>query len=145
MLLMQGGRDKTFYQAARELAQLPPDAWEKHLAIPLLVAFQIEIPQDLEDEDMSKGLEHSRALYAEWEKRIRQEGIKAGMAAGRKAGRKAGIADGERAVVIRQLTRRFGPLPEDVIARIEGADLATLDRWSEQLLTAATLDEVLSA
>lgn len=58
-------------------------------------------------------------------------------------GIKEGVAEGERAVLVRQLTRRFGPLPETAEARIRRANLATLERWTDCVLTARTLDDVL--
>jgi Domain of unknown function (DUF4351) len=49
---------------------------------------------------------------------------------------------GEVEVLLRQLRSRFGPLPEDVIARLNAADAETLLRWSERVLSASTLDAV---
>jgi hypothetical protein len=34
------------------------------------------------------------------------------------------------------MTRKFGPLPESVVARIQAADFEVLDRWFERVLTA---------
>lgn len=45
-------------------------------------------------------------------------------------------------MLLRQLERRFGALPEDVIARVRGASVETLDIWADQVLAAATLDDV---
>jgi predicted transposase YdaD len=56
--------------------------------------------------------------------------------------RAEGRREGEAEVVLRQLRLRFGPLPEDVTARINAADAETLLRWSERVLSAATLDAV---
>ncbi len=56
--------------------------------------------------------------------------------------RAEGRREGEVEVVLRQLRLRFGPLPEDVTARINAADAETLLRWSERVLSAATLDAV---
>lgn len=77
----------------------------------------------------------------------RKEGIKEGIKEGRKEGRKEGIQEGiregERSLLLRQLHARFGELPEAVVARIEAADMADLERWGERVLGAQTLDEVL--
>lgn len=51
-------------------------------------------------------------------------------------------AEGKMAVLERQLTRRFGPLPADVEARIQAADNAALDDWCDRILEARTIDEV---
>jgi predicted transposase YdaD len=67
-------------------------------------------------------------------RRIRAEGRREGEAEGRR--------QGEAEVLLRQLRIRFGPLPEDVMARLNAADAETLLRWSERVLSAATLDAV---
>ena len=56
-----------------------------------------------------------------------------------------GIGQGEARVLLRLLTLKFGPLPEPVRARIESADADTLLRWSERVLTADQLEDVLGA
>ena len=43
----------------------------------------------------------------------------------------------------RQLTRRFGPLPSEVISRISGASVEEVDVWSDRVLDATSLAEVL--
>jgi hypothetical protein len=53
-----------------------------------------------------------------------------------------GRRQGEAEVLLRQLRSRFGALPEDVTARLNAADSETLLRWSERVLSAATLDAV---
>jgi len=54
-----------------------------------------------------------------------------------------GVQQGESRVLLRLLARRFGQLPKETVQRIEGADADTLLAWSERILTANTLDEVL--
>ena len=42
----------------------------------------------------------------------------------------------------RQLTRRFGPLPDWAEQRLQNAPLAELESWAERVLDAPTLDAV---
>ncbi len=63
---------------------------------------------------------------------------------GREEGRQEGIQRGEARILTAQLSLRFGELPATVHQRIEAADADTLLRWSERVLTAATLDEILA-
>ena len=56
-----------------------------------------------------------------------------------------GQAQGRAALVVKQLTRRFGPLTQQVEARITEASIAQLDEIGERLLTAQTLDEALGS
>ena len=66
------------------------------------------------------------------------------IALGRDEGRDEGRQAGQRAIVLRLLTKRFGPLPPAALERIEQADTSTLEDWADRLLTADSLDEVLS-
>lgn len=140
LLLRLLGRGSTFSGAITELAALPDDSWEKQVAIPPLVAFRLQIPQDSKDEEMQDFLRNFNPVYAEWEERVKREGERKGRLDGRREVQLAG----ERAVVLRQLTKRFGPLSEETQERVEQADLATLDRWAERLLSAQSLEEVFS-
>ncbi|MBK8637509.1 MAG: transposase [Chromatiaceae bacterium] len=74
----------------------------------------------------------------------RQEGHKEGRQEGHKEGHKEGLQRGEARILTAQLRLRFGDLPADIHQRIEVADADTLLRWSERVLTAATLDEILA-
>lgn len=67
--------------------------------------------------------------------RFRQEGIQQGM--------QQGMQQGEARVLTHQLTRKFGCIPEEMMRKINTADEATLLEWSDRLLTANSLDEVI--
>ena len=75
-----------------------------------------------------------------------EQGIKQGRQQGIKQGRQQGIergrVEGERAVVERQLLRRFGKLPTPASERLVGASLADLERWADRVLDAKSLDDV---
>ena len=45
--------------------------------------------------------------------------------------------------MLKLLTLRFGPLPDDVIARVRAAHSAELERFAERVLNATSLDEIL--
>jgi hypothetical protein len=53
-----------------------------------------------------------------------------------------GEVRGERKILLRQLVRRFGTLPESVKARVDSAGAEDLERWSDRLLDATSLDAV---
>lgn len=63
-------------------------------------------------------------------------------AEGRTEGWTKGRAEGEVQMLRRQLTRRFGPLPEWVNLRLQKADSAQLEAWADQVLDAKTLEGV---
>jgi hypothetical protein len=56
-----------------------------------------------------------------------------------------GQAKGERAMLLRQLTVKFGAVGEDVRARVAVANLETIERWAEQFVNATTIEDVLRA
>ncbi|MHA7881203.1 MAG: Rpn family recombination-promoting nuclease/putative transposase [Saccharospirillum sp.] len=76
----------------------------------------------------------------------REEGLEQGLEQGREQGREQGleqgISQGERTLLKKQLIRRFGPLSQQAIARIESAPSAQLELWAENLLDAKTLEDV---
>jgi predicted transposase YdaD len=61
---------------------------------------------------------------------------------GRQEGRQEGQVEGERALVRRQLERRFGALPAWVEERIAAADTTALEQLGLRLLDATSLEEV---
>lgn len=55
-----------------------------------------------------------------------------------------GIAEGKAQLLIRQLGLRFGELPEATRDRVLHAKPERLDAWAERIITAQSLEEVLS-
>ncbi|PIE83011.1 MAG: hypothetical protein CSA09_03705, partial [Candidatus Contendobacter odensis] len=75
-----------------------------------------------------------------------QQGMKAGMQQGMKAGMQQGMEEGhqegERSILLRLLTLRFGELPPERVAQIQHGNREQLCRWGERLLFAESLDAV---
>ena len=63
----------------------------------------------------------------------------------RREGRAEGRTEGRAELLLRQLTKRFGPLSTETVSRINAAAIPDLDRWGERLLDAKTLAEVFAA
>jgi predicted transposase YdaD len=72
---------------------------------------------------------------------LRQEGKAEGRAEGRTEGRTEGQAD----LLLRQLEKRFGPLPQATVARVRQGGSRDLERWADAVLTASTLAAVFAA
>lgn len=72
------------------------------------------------------------------------EGIQTGRQEGRREGRQEGRREGESELLLRLITRKFGPPDARVRHRIASAEAETLLLWAERVLTAQTLDEVLA-
>jgi hypothetical protein len=57
--------------------------------------------------------------------------------------RREGEQRGEAALLLRQLERRFGVLPDWARDRVTAADTVTIEDWGLRLLDAGRLEEVL--
>jgi predicted transposase YdaD len=75
------------------------------------------------------------ARVKRWERDWRLKGFE--------EGREEGCQEGEAAVLLRLLERRFGPLPDEVRDRVVTADRATLEAWGVRVLDAGSLASVL--
>jgi hypothetical protein len=53
-----------------------------------------------------------------------------------------GVQKGEASLLLRLLERKFGPLDPAIRERVMAADVETLSRWGDNLLTANTLEQV---
>jgi predicted transposase YdaD len=71
--------------------------------------------------------------------RFRQEGKQEGM----QQGMQQGMRQGEAQILLRQLSLKFGEIPADKKRLVESADTESLKRWSERILSATSMDEVL--
>lgn len=58
--------------------------------------------------------------------------------------RREGEARGEAKLLLKQLTRRFGPLTEAIRTQVQSASVEKLEAWAERILDATSLDEVLA-
>jgi hypothetical protein len=56
-----------------------------------------------------------------------------------------GVEKGQRALLLRQLTRRFGALPADITERVARASRQELEDWGDRILDAASLDDVFAS
>jgi hypothetical protein len=115
LLLRLLGTGKTHQRAVDELIALPRDSWQYLLATPLLLAFRIYVPPGLYDdsEDDMQYTEKLERLYAEWEQRVKRQGLEQGLELGRE--------QATRDNIIRLYQARFGSMPEDMreaLARI---------------------------
>jgi hypothetical protein len=52
------------------------------------------------------------------------------------------FADGQRALLLRLLVRRFGALPESVTQRVASASTPEIERWFDRAVDAASIDDV---
>ena len=72
------------------------------------------------------------AVFSE---RVRQEGLEEGM--------QQGMRQGEASLLLRMIEQKFGCQPEIRREQIRNADVETLDKWSELLFEAKTVEDLL--
>jgi hypothetical protein len=80
-----------------------------------------------------------------WQKGLEkglEQGLEKGLEKGLEEGLQQGRKEGAAALLERQLTRRFGPLPQAVRSKLAQAGAEQLASWSDALLEARTLQEV---
>jgi hypothetical protein len=70
------------------------------------------------------------------------KGEQIGLRKGEQKGEQIGLLKGERLLVTRLLERRFGKLPKAVQAYLANATVEELEQWSEQLLSATSLEQI---
>ena len=70
----------------------------------------------------------------------RDEGLREGVA----QGRREGVAQGKAGTLLRQLSRRFGPVVAGAEQRIRQANEAQLDAWLDRILDAQSVEDVLA-
>ena len=73
------------------------------------------------------------------------EGEAKGLAEGEARGLAEGEARGEAKSLMRLLVKRFGPLPDPVVAQIAAGSMDDLDRWFDAAITASSVEAVFGA
>ena len=73
----------------------------------------------------------------------REEGREEGIEIGREVGIEEGIEMGQRSLILRQLTRRVGMIPDDLLDRIQNLPIDPLEILAEDLLAFNGLDDLI--
>ena len=74
----------------------------------------------------------------EWTQQWKQQGLEQGLEQGLHRGNVEGSAN----VLERLLTKRYGPLPDDIHYRLHNATVDQLEHWADTFLDADTLAAV---
>jgi predicted transposase/invertase (TIGR01784 family) len=128
-----------FFREATNLSVVPPALAEE----PFRAALEVARTASFSSAEWEA---YERAKMAEQDARgalavAHQEGHKSGLA----EGHKSGFAEGKQDALLRLLVRTGLALTEDARARIAACtDIATLDRWFDNALTAKSLSDVFS-
>ena len=146
-------RVEVYAQAVRGLTTLEPDPERRLKYLDFIDIYadlsadeRLQYTHDYPDEadTMSRFAERFReeGLQQGIQKGI-QQGIQEGVQQGLQQGIQQGLQQGEARLLARQLQLKFGTLSPDMLQRLAEADEPTLLAWSERLLTANRLEDVL--
>jgi len=105
--------------------------------LPTITREEIKTMFGLQDSDLKK-----TRFYQDTYNEGRQEGLAQGFEKGIENGVRKGREEGEAALLLRILERRFGPLPINVKHRIASTDAETLLIYGERVLDAKSLDDI---
>jgi hypothetical protein len=111
------GPRRTRIEAIRDLMTLPPDAWERRVALPWLVRLEFEVPEDLselpaEERDL---IMETREWFEQYLRQIEDRGQLRVIARliGKRLGRS--LTEAERAMLAERLDRLGGERIDDVV------------------------------
>ena len=132
-----GRKVEVYAQAVRGLTELESDPEQQ-----LKYLDFIDIYAALDDNERAE-YQRDYPDEAQTMSRFAERFHEKGMQQGIQKGMQQGMHRGEALILERQLRLKFGVLPDEVQRRIEQASEQTLLEWSERVLTANRLDEVL--
>jgi hypothetical protein len=123
---------ETYAYATRGLLELEPDP-EKRLKY---IDF-IDIYANLDDNERQRyELEYpdEADIMSSFSERFIEQGVE--------RGERLGVRKGEATMLLSLLKLKFGDVPEPIRAKVNAADADTLLRWSERILTANDIGQV---
>ena len=108
-----------------------------------MIDWILRLPPALEQEFLKEIYTYEKARQMPYITSAERFGIQKGIEQGIEQGREEGIRRGEATLLLRLIELRFGAADQDVIQRIHEADSETLLHWSDRILTAQSLSELL--
>ena len=143
LMLRLMGAGPVLREAIAELQRLPDEAWERHVAMLLLLATRFNLPQD-GAEEAQEFMMSTQSLYEQWYQKVTEQGIEKSIEKGIKKGIKQGIERSRKALrqaVLTVYRVRFGAVPAEIAAVVEATrEVARLERWIELLDTCSAED-----
>ncbi len=121
---------------AEALAQAPED-------FPFLLRYVVETFRSYDERTLREIIRRVRPGEEEtMMSQFAQDVIAKGKPEWLRQGRQEGRQEGEAALLLRLLARRFGPLPDWASGNVVRADLPTLETWTDRVLDARSLEDV---
>ncbi|MCK6520356.1 Rpn family recombination-promoting nuclease/putative transposase [Myxococcota bacterium] len=148
LLLMRDAHKPDLWPTLHRRVDLWVEGYRQHgpstMAKTLRYIYEVtdpELPAELKAKLISLVHPKDQEVLMSAAERLRQEG----RVEGRIEGRIEGELRAKREFTLKMLTRRFGPSSDAVAARVMAADLDTLERLTDGLLSAPSLDALLAS
>nr|VFK58147.1 MAG: protein of unknown function (DUF4351) [Candidatus Kentron sp. TUN] len=137
-------RVEVYLRAQEGLAELEPNPNKRRKYIDFIAKYAnlSENEQALYEQYLERSF-YKEAIMGPVQQALEQ-GMQRGMQQGMQQGIQQGRLEGEATVLLRQLSRRFHPLPNEISERIHSADPNSIEKWADRILDAKSLDEVFS-
>jgi predicted transposase YdaD len=101
------------------------------------------LPEVMSLRELSMTLSNRFEVWAKGhEQRGQEKGFQEGETLGVARGKAEGRQEGEQVLLQKLLTKRFGPLPAEVLEQLACASTEQIEAWADRVLDAASLDEV---
>jgi hypothetical protein len=147
LMALRSKRDVDRRFAAKRLlvGLLYQQGWSRQRVIDLfaIIDWMLGLPKPMEQQVWQDIEDIERKADMRYVTSVERLAIERGMAQGLEKGLEKGREQGQMETLVRQLSRRFGPLPMTALARLQSATPEQLDRWTDLVLDAPTLDGVL--
>jgi predicted transposase YdaD len=130
VLSQTGDRPTALRQAAQQIEQIRDRRTQSNLSASAAILAGLVLEKDLIRTILMRDLMQESVIYQD----IRAEAIQEGRQVGLQEGLREGLQRGEANIVRRLLTRRIGPVPLEVMARVESLSLEQIEALAEALL-----------
>ncbi|UFP95795.1 Rpn family recombination-promoting nuclease/putative transposase [Gloeobacter morelensis] len=125
-------------RVARQLGTIEEPVQRRDIATFATILAGLKFDAGLLAQIFPEGMMRESVIFQQ----ILQEGRKAGQSEGRAEGRAEGQLEGERRVLLRQLGRKFGPLPDTLVQQVQAiVDLAQLEQLADAVLDAGSIGD----
>ena len=132
----------SWHELVREVVDAPSGVE----AFRLVLNYVLQV-RDVDEEEFGRLLElkagpKTKEAFVTTAERLIEKGRQEGRQEGREEGREEGRHEGMQSLLLRLLSARFGPLTPEVVARVDAAEAASLELWSERVLSASSIEAV---
>ncbi|NJL47789.1 MAG: Rpn family recombination-promoting nuclease/putative transposase [Leptolyngbyaceae cyanobacterium SM2_5_2] len=122
--------NQTLRQVASRIGSIPDKQMQSNVAASAGILAGLTLDRDFINQVLRRKIVEQSVIYQEWREEFLQEG------------RQEGRQEGERSLILRQLTRRFGAVPEGLSDRLSTLSLDQLEALGEALLDFSSLSDL---